>query len=169
MIDCVFHLLYQVFYAISICSIYNNEVRDIFERNMLSSVRKLAYNWLCFIDQTHWQMPNTALNMYSSCLCFHPLHHNHDIKEAFIMCHSYPFPVNFKKTLTACCHLPKPCTCPLHLFCLLHSNSQIVKFCSRPNENFRRSSSQIQLPHADRNINSWKHNNLRYHPLMQSK
>jgi len=32
---------------------------------------------------------NAALYIYSSRLCFHPLNHNHDTKEA-LMCHSVP-------------------------------------------------------------------------------
>jgi hypothetical protein len=36
-----------------------------------------------------WQLCKTALNIYSSNLCFHPSNHNHDTKEAF-MCHSVP-------------------------------------------------------------------------------
>ena len=35
------------------------------------------------------QLHNTALYTYSSCLCFHPSNHNHDIKGAF-MCNSVP-------------------------------------------------------------------------------
>jgi hypothetical protein len=53
---------------------------------MLSSEQKLAHTLLCFMDQTP---DSTALNIYSSCLCVHPLYHNHDTKEAF-MCHSVP-------------------------------------------------------------------------------
>ena len=36
-----------------------------------------------------WQLPNTALYIYSSHLCFHPLNQNHDTKDAF-MHHSVP-------------------------------------------------------------------------------
>jgi len=34
-------------------------------------------------------LPNTALNIYSSRFCFHPINHNHVTKEAS-MCHSVP-------------------------------------------------------------------------------
>ena len=47
----------------------------------ICSEQKMVYSWLCFIDQTPGQLPNTALNIYS------PLNHNHDIKDAF-MSHS---------------------------------------------------------------------------------
>jgi len=56
---------------------------------MSSSEEKLAYSLICFIDQTPNSCLNTALNIYSPCLCFHPLNHNHDTKEA-LMCHSVP-------------------------------------------------------------------------------
>ena len=35
------------------------------------------------------QLPNAALNVYSSRICFHPLNHNHVTKEASV-CHSIP-------------------------------------------------------------------------------
>ena len=44
---------------------------------------------LCFIDQTLNSCLKADLNIYSSCLCFHPLNHNHDIKGAPI-CHLVP-------------------------------------------------------------------------------
>jgi len=46
------------------------------------------HNRLSFVGHS-WQLPNTALNNDSSCLCLHTLNRNHDIKEAF-MCHSGP-------------------------------------------------------------------------------
>ena len=80
--------MYQIFYGISVCNICNNDgVCNILHRNMLSSEQKLAYSLLCCMDQNSWQLPNTALNIYSSQLCFHPLNHNHVTKEASV-CHS---------------------------------------------------------------------------------
>jgi hypothetical protein len=52
-IYCVFHLLYQVFYGVSIRNICNDDgVHNTLYRNMLSSEQKLACSCLCFIDQT---------------------------------------------------------------------------------------------------------------------
>jgi hypothetical protein len=78
-IYCVLHLCYQV--LVNVISVIMMEY-TIPCREICYIVNTLGYSLLCFIDQT----PNTSLNIYSSCLCFHPLNHNHDKKEAF-MCH----------------------------------------------------------------------------------
>jgi hypothetical protein len=57
----------------------NDTVYDIFYRKTLSSEHNLACILLYFIDETHMSCINTALNIYSSSWCFHPLNHNHDI------------------------------------------------------------------------------------------
>jgi hypothetical protein len=42
-INCVFHLMYHVFYGVSMCNICNNDgVHDILERSMLPSEHNLA-------------------------------------------------------------------------------------------------------------------------------
>ena len=47
-INCIFHLLYQVFYGISVCNIGNNDGEyNILWRNVLSAEMKLAYSCLC--------------------------------------------------------------------------------------------------------------------------
>ena len=52
-INCVFHLLYQVLYGINICKICNTGgVYDILYRNIFSSEQNLAHIVLSFIDQT---------------------------------------------------------------------------------------------------------------------
>jgi hypothetical protein len=107
--------------------------------------REICYlvnrSWMCFIDQT----PDSCLIqlwIFIHHACFHPLHHNHDIKEAFVSFSSTfttrPFQsmtvlhtifamlVYIKKPLTPCCDLPKQSTCPLYLFSLLYSNFQIA-------------------------------------------
>jgi hypothetical protein len=78
-INCVFYQLYQVFYGIGICNIsINDAVYDILQRNMLSSEEKLAYNLLCFIDQTADNCLNSNRNIYSLRLGFRQFNHNHD-------------------------------------------------------------------------------------------
>ena len=92
MINCVFHLLYQVFDGISICDI---DGVYILQRNIFSGEQKLAYILLSF---TH-QIPHSYLIqlwIFIHHASFHPLHHNHDTKDAF-MCYLVPLflPVRF--------------------------------------------------------------------------
>jgi hypothetical protein len=159
---------------------------------MLSSEQKLAYSSLGFIDQTPWQLANTDLNIYSSRLCFHPLNYNHDIKEAFNMCHSVPVLQHARFDPWQCytpyfqCQLQENVNAMLWLTETEHMSfvrtvyytltlrswrraTQIMTLSKPPDENFRCSNSQIQLPAADRIINSWKHSNLTCHPLPPSK
>jgi hypothetical protein len=77
--------------------------------------------------------------------------------------------------VTSCCDLPKQSTCPLYIFCLQYSNSQIVTISNHimtvtdsPNENTR-SSSQIPLIHADQVINCTKHDNQSFKLFIRSK
>jgi len=52
-------------------------------------VNIVGIQFACFTDQTPNNCLHAALNVYSSRLCFHPLNHNHDTKEALI-CYSVP-------------------------------------------------------------------------------
>ena len=107
MINCVFHLLHRVLvYVISVIMIkYTIPFSEI--------CYLMNRSCLCFIDQPSWQLPNTALNIYLSRLCVHQLHHNHDIKEAF-MSHSV-------QVLKHACFKPYQCCTP-YSQCQLHEN-----------------------------------------------
>ena len=69
---------------------------------MLSSKQKLVYSWLCFTDQTPWQLPNTALNIYSLRLSFYTLNHNHDKKKLSCVIHFqfYQLPISIQESAT---------------------------------------------------------------------
>jgi hypothetical protein len=123
-------------------------------------------------------LPNTAINIYLSRLCLHPLNHHLNIKETF-MCHSvallqharfnpwqcytpYFQSVYFKKKLTPCCDLPKQstflCTYSAYYAPTLkpwRPPTPIMTLSNCPDE-FRCFNSQMQLSHADRIINSRK-------------
>ena len=107
-----------------------------------------------------WQLSNTVRNIHSSRLCFHPLNHNHDTKEASQtpactqtsifrvqnVCY-----VHYEQTLSTaihhtskfrqlpenlkpCCDLPKKSTFPSLLLCLLHWNSHTATTSSQHTE-----------------------------------
>jgi len=92
----------------------------------------------------------------------------------------FPMLVSFSKTSTPCCHyksinqsINQP-TETKQMSCVTKSvyYTQTLKPWRPPNpprDRFRCFNTQIQLPHADGIINSWKHGNLRYLPLMRSK
>jgi len=129
-----------------------------------------------------WQLSNTALNIYySSRLCFHPLNHNHDTKEAsqtpactqtciFRVQNACNF--HYEQTLLTaihhtskfsllpesakpCCDLPKQNTFPLLLLCLLHWNSHTATTFSQHKEAL-----QTHRP------NTFVHTIRKYHRLL---
>ena len=131
----------------------------------------ISYREICHLVKRSWhmsviyrsnsrQLPNAAVNIYSSHLCFHPLKHNHDTKEASqtlactqtcIFGVENACNVHYEQTLSPakhhtskvsllpdnvqpCCDLPKQSTFPLLLLCLLHWNSHNATTSSPHNE-----------------------------------
>ena len=135
-----------------------------------------------------WQLPNTALNIYSSCICFHPLNHNYFIKEAF-MCHSVPLLQHARFNPWQCYTPYFQCQSTSKkrntmLWLTKHSTysvyytgtrrswrppNQIMKLSNRSHAYVPCSNSQIKLPHANRIINSCKHGNVLCHLLIRHK
>ena len=73
----------------------------------------------------------------------------------------FPMSAYFRKTLTPCCYLPKQRKCPLYLFYYIRTlrswgTPTLMTLSTPSNGHFRRSTSQIQLPH-----DTWGNGNLR--------
>jgi hypothetical protein len=148
---------------------------------------EIPFSEICYLVNRNWQMvllyrPNSwTAAWYSSAYLFMTLmflSFKSQYKRSFYYVIQFQFyniathyisNANFKKTLTPCCDLPKHRTYTLYLFCIIYANSQVVTLSNPPDENFRFPNSQIQLPQADRIINSWNHSILCRHPLTQSK
>jgi len=99
-INCVLHLLYQYFqvlvYVIFVIMQYTVSYREIHYPVNSSSHTVCSALLPKLLTAT-----NAAMNIYSSCLCVHPLNHNHDTKEALCVTQFQFFyvPVSTKEAL----------------------------------------------------------------------
>ena len=76
----VLHLWYQVF--IYVLSVIMMEY-TISYREVCYLVNRFGTQFAVLHIPNPWQLPNTSLNIHSSCLRFHQLNHNHNTKECF--------------------------------------------------------------------------------------
>ena len=83
-IYCIRHLMALVYVLSVIMMEYIISYREV-----CYLVNRLGIQFVALHRPNSWHLPNTALNIYSSWISFHPLNHNHYTKESF-MRHSVP-------------------------------------------------------------------------------